>query len=196
MLVRASGSGGQAAEIAELDGKIEGLKKTLETQTAGLAAAQGEWEKQFAAAESVVEWKELTPETMSSKGGATMAKQGDGTVLVTGAIPGTDAYTLTFKGEFKKVTAIRLEVLSDPTFPANGPGLSENGNFVLTEVRLSGEGAVKLHKASADHSQDGFPVANAIDGKRETGWAVLPQVGKPHAAVFRTAPSGGADAPP
>ena len=43
-----------------------------------------------------------------------------------------------------------------------------------------------MEHASADHSQNGFAIANAIDGKRSTGWAILPQAGATHTAVFET----------
>jgi len=47
--------------------------------------------------------------------------------------------------------------------------------------------AVKFKSASADFSQQNFPVAGAIDDKPQTGWAIFPEVGKPHAAVFELA---------
>ena len=55
-----------------------------------------------------------------------------------------------------------------------------------TEVTPSGVVTVSFAQAVADHSQDMFPVANAIkspptDG---TGWAIAPQFDKPHQAVF------------
>ena len=46
---------------------------------------------------------------------------------------------------------------------------------------------VKLDRATADHSQDGFPVARPSTARSDKGWAILPQVGKPHKAVFVTA---------
>jgi hypothetical protein len=33
--------------------------------------------------------------------------------------------------------------------------------------------AVRFARAEADHSQDGYPAAGAIDGKADTGWAIL-----------------------
>src|SRR5262249_36585532 len=76
---------------------------------------------------------------------------------------------------------------------------SHNGNFVLTEFKLSAAAAdqpakpVKWKRASADFSQDGFPVAHAVDGRNDTGWAVFPEVGKAHAAVFEPAEPVGGD---
>ncbi len=46
---------------------------------------------------------------------------------------------------------------------------------------------VALANASADFSQQGYPAEAAIDGNPGTGWAVAPQVGVRHVAVFETA---------
>ncbi len=43
---------------------------------------------------------------------------------------------------------------------------------------------VKLVRPQADFSQDGLPIAYAIDGNPATGWAVSPLVGRNHVAVF------------
>ena len=42
----------------------------------------------------------------------------------------------------------------------------------------------KIERASADFSQETFPIANAIDNKLGSGWAIHPEVGKPHHAIF------------
>ena len=46
---------------------------------------------------------------------------------------------------------------------------------------------MKLARASADFSQSGYDVARAIDGNPGTGWAIMPQFGRDHAALFQTA---------
>ncbi|SVB02456.1 uncharacterized protein METZ01_LOCUS155310, partial [marine metagenome] len=46
---------------------------------------------------------------------------------------------------------------------------------------------LKLANAKADFSQGNYAVATAIDGKlapNNNGWAVAPQLGKPHTASF------------
>ena len=94
------------------------------------------------------------------------------------------------KTDLKAITGFRLEALTDPKLPAQGPGASENGNFVLTEFRVAtasepaAQARVGLSKAAADFAQDQFPVANAIDGRPDTGWAIYPHVGKAHTATF------------
>jgi hypothetical protein len=58
-----------------------------------------------------------------------------------------------------------------------------------SELVPSGVVAVSLSQAVADHSQDMFPVANAIKNPSSdaTGWAIAPQFDKPHQAVFLAA---------
>src|SRR5262249_9742154 len=89
---------------------------------------------------------------------------------------------------------LRLEVLPDPSLPAKGPGRAPNGNFVLTEFKLTftppGEKKAKplaLKNARADFEQPSFPARNAIDNNRATGWAVAPEFGKAHTAYFELA---------
>jgi hypothetical protein len=44
-----------------------------------------------------------------------------------------------------------------------------------------------LTNARADYSQEGWPVANALDGDKKTGWAVSPRQRERHAALFNFA---------
>lgn len=145
-------------------------------------------------ARATVDWSVLTPESVASSGGATLAKQPDGSVLVTGENPATDRYTLTIKTPVEGITALKFEVLPDASLPAMGPGRAPNGNFVLSELKatIAAEGSeakpVALQNAAADFAQLNFPPALAIDGKAapKQGWAVSPEFGKPHVAVFET----------
>ena len=44
---------------------------------------------------------------------------------------------------------------------------------------------LRISRAVVDFSQDGYAADKLIDGKLDTaGWAVLPQIGKNHYAVF------------
>ncbi|MDP7572097.1 MAG: hypothetical protein QF391_10875, partial [Myxococcota bacterium] len=98
------------------------------------------------------------------------------------------------------ITGVRLEALSDPSLPAEGPGRAKNGNFVLNEFTLSAvpltdpaaARTVKFAQASADFSQSNWAVAGAVDGKPASGWAVHPNIGQAHQAVFEIAEDVGA----
>jgi len=116
----------------------------------------------------------------------------DNSVLVNGTNPDKDTYTVTVTTKLTNVTALRLEVLPDDSLPTKGPGRAQNGNFVLNEFSVKAAAtdkpmeskAVTLHKAVADFSQEGWAIAGAIDNNPATGWAVLPQFGKAHSALF------------
>ncbi len=54
---------------------------------------------------------------------------------------------------------------------------------------------LKLANAKADFSQERYAVATAIDGKRKTGWGILPQIGKPQTATFEIAQAPKHDGP-
>ncbi len=170
----------QAADLQRLEGHIAGLEATLTNYTPQLAAAQVKWAEVTAAdlAAGQPAWAAVKPEQVVSAGGATLTVLEDRSVLSGGANPDNDTYTVTLRADQPHLTAIELEALTHPTMK-NG-GLSRaNGNFVLTEVEVEaakpGEATatrVELASAIADFSQDGYPVANAIDGKSDTGWAV------------------------
>lgn len=90
------------------------------------------------------------------------------------------------------VSAIRLEALTHKSLPKGGPGRTGNDpNFVLSELTVEvideAGNAVQeltLQSAKADFSQNNWDVTKAIDGDEATGWAISPQQGQPHVAVF------------
>ncbi|MDB6155785.1 MAG: hypothetical protein JWL90_4238, partial [Chthoniobacteraceae bacterium] len=55
-------------------------------------------------------------------------------------------------------------------------------------IAPTGGRSIALQNPSADFNQAGFEVSKAIDGDPKSGWAFLQETGKPHAAVFETAP--------
>jgi hypothetical protein len=178
----------QEARIAELRKREEASDRERDELAQRLRAGQAEWEKTLTTTENKnaePRWDALIPETMQSTGGATLAKSDDGAVLASGENPARDTFVLTVRTRVSPLTGIRVEALPDSSFVNSGPGRADNGNFVLTEFSVIVEGkALKLTAIAADHEQGGFPLANAVDGKNDTGWAVLPEFGKPHTALF------------
>src|SRR5262249_23435146 len=135
------------------------------------------------------------PTPAVTRDGATLTVNKDGSITASGKTDVVDVYTITGKVKFKDpITALRLEVLGDPSLPAKGPGRADNGNFVLNELRLNYRPAdkpddkpkaVKLTAPQATFQQDGYPVANAIAHNPPTRWASARQFGKNNAAMFR-----------
>ena len=164
-----------------------------------LPARQAEWEKNAGGAV----WQTLDFTSTSATSGATLTRQEDGSLLLSGANAETDTLTLGGVTSLANVTGIRLEVLPDPSLPANGPGRAGNGNFVLNELRLTAGPAdqpaqarqIGLQNGLASFSQDGLSAALVIDGNNQgaSGWAIAPRFGMPHTILFETAENVGAE---
>jgi mono/diheme cytochrome c family protein len=169
------------------------LAAIAEYQKTRLAAKQEEWEKNLGPL-TALEWKVLEPINAESTGGVKLVKQSDGSYLATGKNPASATYTVTVKSPLAGITGFRLEALPDKSLPAEGPGRVAHGNFVLSEFKVTatneaGETVnVALQNPSADFAQGGWAVEGAIDGNKETGWAISPQYARRHVAVFETKP--------
>jgi hypothetical protein len=182
---------GNDAEMKKLAAEHQKRSDDLAAYEKELSARQEQWEKDVQAR---VQWIVLDPAEFKSSGGAVLKKLPDSSILASGKNPYPETYTITAKTPLMGITGIRLEVLSDKSLAAGGPGRAPNGNFVLNEFKVSiaraGDKAkpkeIKLHRAQADFSQDGFSVDKAIDNNAGTGWAIAPQFGRNHLAVFET----------
>ena len=120
--------------------------------------------------------------------GSILKPQKDKSIIAGGKAVDTDTYTVEIDaGELKGVTGFRLEVLPES---AQRPavGRSPSSNFVLTDFAVkAGPANIPLHNPSADFSQDTFSAAGALDqDKQKTGWAIVPETGRAHVAVFET----------
>lgn len=152
------------------------------------------WEKSEAAKLDRYPWIILDLNDLESAGGATFAKQPDGSVLAGGKNPDFDTYNFTATTDVKNIAAIRLEALADPSMVKGGPGRASNGNFALSDFRVAvapkasdpKPTPIKLKNPRATFEQNGLSIAAAIDSDEKSAWAVDPQFGKNHAAAFET----------
>lgn len=134
-------------------------------------------------------WARLDVITLESSAGAEFKKLDDGSYLATGANANNDVYTVFAMAPSGRIGAIRIEALADPSLPQGGPGRAANGNFALTNVKLTArpllatgeEIAIALTQATATHQQDGLSAGAAIDPDPTSGWAIDPQIGKDQA---------------
>lgn len=181
----------QKRDAAEAE--IRALEASRAGKVADLDAKLEAWEKQ----QHPVHWTVVRPSKLASKKHATMTVQADGSVLVSGDKPNNDVYEVEIPIDANlsaaPITAIRLEVLPDPSLPENGPGrapLFSVGDFLLTEFLVDQIRAdetrqrLTLNDASEDYADKGHPAALAIDGVTDTGWSVKGAIGQPHASVF------------
>jgi mono/diheme cytochrome c family protein len=134
-----------------------------------------------------------------SQGGATFSRQPDDSWLATGTNPNNDSWTVTFETKLRDIRSIRLEALAHPSLAKSGPGRAGNGNFALSDFAVTIRPAgtpeqdakpIKLGNARATFEQKGLPVAAAVDDNPQSAWAVDPEFGKDHAAVFTADPFG------
>ena len=138
------------------------------------------------------QWQILEMASVKSVGGATLKLMDDGSYLASGTNPKFDTYTFVANTNVKDITGVRLEALADPSFVKNGPGRATNGNFALTDFRVTaspgdGKGTaveMKLLNPKATFEQKNLPVKAAIDDDRKSAWAIDPEFGKNHAAAF------------
>jgi mono/diheme cytochrome c family protein len=135
----------------------------------------------------------VTPTADQVAGESPAERLPDGSYRFGGPVPDKTTAVFTFTTSLTNVVLLNLDALADDALPNKGPGRVGHGNFVLSEVRVSAGPAsapwgslppVRIAGATADFEQSGFPVANAFDGKENTGWAIA---GEGHWNVNRRA---------
>jgi hypothetical protein len=175
-----------------------------------------DWPERQAAWEAAVRddqpaWRIVRPAPDAS-GGQKHLLRADGSILAQGYAPTKHGTEFTVRVDDGPVTAVRLELLTDPNLPRGGPGRSIAGLCALTEFRVQAapadqpdaKQAIKIASATADvnpaeqelapifddrskRRRVTGPVAYAIDGKDETAWGLDVGPGRsnlPRKAVF------------
>jgi mono/diheme cytochrome c family protein len=163
-------------------------------ETTELPKKFAEWQSKRDATAENPAWLIPAGISFKSHGGATLTQQPDASWLATGTSPNHDHWTISFETKLRDIKSIRLEALAHASLAKSGPGRADNGNFALSDfaVTIQPVGAaadvtstpVKLTSAKATFEQKGLPVAAAMDDNPQSAWAVDPEFGKDHAAVF------------
>ena len=182
--------------------RAEILRRTQEIESE-LQHRNGDWQGRMAAWESKVKadqpaWMVVRPVTdTESTGGESEIAMKDGSMLAQGYAPTKHTVKFTLNSELPKVTAVRLELLTDTELPAGGPGRSIKGTGALTEFQVESATAeapeqftkVKVASATADinlpetpldakfDDKSGRrrvtgPIDFAIDGNDDTAWGI------------------------
>lgn len=189
-----------AAELANLESRYRNRIDELRPQI-------DRWEQdqaaRIAAATEPLTEHAAIPLEATATSAATLSIAEDGAVLVSGEPADADRYSLLLAPPPGPLTGIRLLALTDESLANQGPGRAENGNFVITQLsaRLEPERpsdaagaadstpvadapalerAIEFVSAEADFSQAKFAPANVLNPDPKTGWAIAPQMGKPH----------------
>jgi hypothetical protein len=146
------------------------------------------WEAEIS--RKLVHWRPLADLQISAEQGSQLEVQPDASFLAKGDRPDRDVYTIVGDTSLPRVSALRIDFLTDDSLPHQGPGRHENGNLHLNELQLSqvvapdSEQRLELNDPRADFNQEGWSVSAAIDGSEDSAWGIHPQVGKPHHATF------------
>ena len=183
--------------LARHEATLRPLENALRARRSELESGLAAWELKARA--SSPQWTALALASGTAESGANIESQTDASLVVTGERPDRDAYRLEFDVESRveRIGALRLEVLPDDDLPKRGPGRADNGNFVVTELRLravssSDDAArppVSITSVTATHSQKGFDAGGAADGNPTTGWAIAGPnpLNRPQTAIFELA---------
>ena len=170
------------------------LAAELKRHEATLAPKFDAWLASGAAMPTGGVWTVVELASTKSKAGATFKKLDDLSYLAEGANGASDEYTFTFTTTQRRLTGLRLEALAHASMTKAGPGRADNGNFALSKITVAAAPLgnptaprpVALAKAVADfeQNQSSLSIASSLDNDPKSGWAVDPQFGKDHAAVF------------
>jgi hypothetical protein len=166
-----------------------------------MKAANPDWPERMAAWEASIygnqpEWTIVRPRDDTS-GGQKHYVLDDSSILAAGYAPTNHVTEFTAESKATKVAAIRLELLTDPNLPGNGPGRSIYGTCALTEFEVDAESldgslkkqGLKFASATADVNPPEKdlsptfddqsnkrrvtgPVTYANDGNELTAWGI------------------------
>jgi hypothetical protein len=170
----------QSSRLKNYDAEIASLDKKLKTQTPKLDTAQTAWEQNLRDLRENLDlaWRPMKPLDAKAEKGAKLRRNSNYSIRAIGPKVTHDNFTVTFEIDRKNITGLLLETLTTGKDDKKQVGMN-GGNFILTgfEVEVPGASKDKLIKvniksAVADFSQKGFEIAKAIDGKKDTGWAV------------------------
>lgn len=194
----------QSALKDQLTAELKTAKNLLAEFRTSKADDFEKWRASVGKKTTTEKWVPLNIQTFESLSGSQGKQLKDHSFLLTGPTPDKDTYIVTCTSDLETINGFRLEALTDPSLPNNGPGRHGDGrpNFVLYQWTAHQKHLVQnkagdepifkkldieLIKPVADFSQSNFPVKGLVDNDPKSGWAINPQFGKPHWASVLTA---------
>lgn len=150
----------ERAQQDTLGAFIDDLKNDIKKEMPDWRARMAAWEAETRKIPSP-EWHSLEfTFDDSSAGGQRCMPQGDGSYLAQGYAPTRHAPKMTAPAPIKKITAMKLELLTDPNLPRNGPGRSIYGSSALSEIEFNVGDKELLIAKYGDWKR--VPIASAI----------------------------------
>ncbi|MCG6156078.1 PSD1 and planctomycete cytochrome C domain-containing protein [Rubinisphaera margarita] len=182
----------QQEERKQIHARMASLEEQVKNRYPEWKQELKEWEKHLA--EQQVDWQTVVPTEIPFEGQKFRILD-DGSVLSESFAPAKSTVVLGTTLPAQEIKAVRLDLLTHPQLPHNGPGRSLYGTGALTEFEVNvtpkGEKVrkVKFVRAMADfnpaesHLPDAFrendaendhrvtgPIEYAIDGEKKTAW--------------------------
>jgi mono/diheme cytochrome c family protein len=184
----------QLRTVAEISRQVREIEARLRHTTPDWRARMATWEESVKGGQP--RWVVLSP-TQVSEADTRFLPLEDGSLLAQGYAPAKFTYVFEATSDLPEIRAFRLELLTDPNLPANGPGRSFKGTCTLSEFEVEAADArepgkkrrVKLVKATADYANEDRDlepsfddrsgrkrvtgrVEFTIDGKGDTAWGI------------------------
>ena len=177
------------------------LVRQIREQEEILRHTTADWQVRMAAWEASVrsdqpEWTVVHCEHVGERG-ERFYQYEDGSIRAASYAPTQWAPHFRGTNGLTSISAFRLEQLTDPNLPCQGPGRSIRGMAALSEFKVTATDpenpankvSVKFIQATADFANEGKsleaefddrsdkkrtygPVSHAIDGKKETAWGI------------------------
>ena len=126
---------GDLAKLRDMEHRIAMLKQRLEQDDPITDIFQTKWEeKTRERIGGAIQWTTLKPTEFMARYGSRLTLQEDGSVLATGPTPSRDTYDLVYRPGKRKIEALRIEVLPDPSLPTGASGRAADGRFILSKL--------------------------------------------------------------
>ncbi|QDT39260.1 DUF1549 domain-containing protein [Stratiformator vulcanicus] len=206
---KASNAEKVAKREADRQAKIDAASAELQAFEDQFDSKLSAWEQSIQSESAV--WSTLDPHVLVATNGAKLKRLDDGSFLASGN-PDRTKFRIVADVPMTRITGIRIEALPHESLPKNGPGRSEDGRFILTELSGKARGLVstgdvsgpvvaqknvkentrpgeplKFGEPVANDAAGGYPVKEAVDGNRsrnDNGWSVDRNFGQVQWAVF------------
>jgi hypothetical protein len=177
---------------------VESSTRLVESRKAELTAVRANAEQDFGAwlaeqreliekAGSFSAWQTLVADDLSTTDGTQLAQQDDGVVVASGPNPRHEDYRIVASNPLgdanRKLTGLKLEVLPHESHTNDGLSRSENGDVILTNLKVSVrsrggsivreipiKSAVANYSAKKAASKAYGPISDVLDDDPRTGW--------------------------
>lgn len=173
---------------------VSNLNSLLQLKENSLCEHFPKWWTQYLASQATKKIDWISPTRLEAKSlqGSTIDLSPETIIKVHGKNPTHEAIEIHASTPQNTIQTIRLQALATPGLVNNGPGRANNGNFALSdlriEVRPSGTNKpwekLKLINPRATFEQKSLPVSAAIDENNISAWAIDPEFGRDHSAIF------------